>query len=77
MTRFSTGLFFCTLPPNLTRMNPFAALMPFRINQLKEKETRLVLALYCVSEILTCRPPRVLVMGNALLIFGMLLFCSK
>ncbi len=32
---------------------------------------------YCAKEILTCKPPRVLVIGNALLIFGMFLFCSK
>jgi len=32
---------------------------------------------YCAREILTCSPPRVFVMGKALLIFGMFRFCSK
>ncbi len=32
---------------------------------------------YCASDILTCKPPLVFVIGKEVLIFGMLRFCSK
>ena len=35
------------------------------------------LVFYCASEILTCSPALVLVIGKALLILGILRFCSK
>lgn len=35
------------------------------------------ISFYCVNETLTCNPALVLVIGNALLILGIFLFCSK
>jgi len=32
---------------------------------------------YCVNETLTCKPALVFVIGKALLILGIFLFCSK
>jgi len=49
----------------------------FKVTHPEASKDFLLRFSYCASDILTCKPPLVLVIGKALLIFGIFLFCSK